>query len=57
MQPWGKVSSIRGALTLFEGQQINGQTYREEAQTEGRNKGAIKRRTSRKIQAAAPKRK
>jgi hypothetical protein len=25
MKPWGKVSSIPGASTLFEGQQINGQ--------------------------------
>jgi hypothetical protein len=24
MQPWGKVSSFRGANTLFEGQQIHG---------------------------------
>jgi hypothetical protein len=29
MQPWGEVSSIRGANTRFEGHQINGQTHRE----------------------------
>jgi hypothetical protein len=26
MQPWGKMSSIPGANTRFEGQQINGRT-------------------------------
>jgi hypothetical protein len=30
MKPCGKVSSIRGANTLFLGQQINGQTHRRE---------------------------
>jgi hypothetical protein len=29
MPPWGKVSSIRRANTLFEGQQINGKQRRE----------------------------
>jgi hypothetical protein len=30
MKPWDKVSSFRGANTLFQGQQINGQTQKEE---------------------------
>jgi hypothetical protein len=28
MQPWGKVSSIPGANTLFEGREIQGETQR-----------------------------
>jgi hypothetical protein len=34
MQPWGKVASISGANTLFEGQQINGHTQRGERHTD-----------------------
>jgi hypothetical protein len=34
MKPWGEVSSFRGASTLFEGQQINGHTQREERHRE-----------------------
>jgi hypothetical protein len=39
MKPWGEVSSFRGANTLFEGQQINGQTkrrHRERRETQRR---------------------
>jgi hypothetical protein len=32
MKPRGKVSSIQGANTVFEGQQINTQTHREKRQ-------------------------
>jgi hypothetical protein len=68
---WGKVSSIRGANTLFEGQQINGHTGKERTQrrrgietrekththTQRREKQRrYQRRRSRKIQAADPKR-
>jgi hypothetical protein len=41
MKPWGKVSSIPGANTLFEGQQTNGQTQKrqlEERRKEKRHK-------------------
>jgi hypothetical protein len=61
------VSSFRGANTLVEGQQINGQTHREERQrrdtqrtdrreTQKRDQSSDQRRRSRKIQAADPKR-
>jgi hypothetical protein len=32
MKPWGEVTFFPGANTPFEGQQINGQTHREERQ-------------------------
>jgi hypothetical protein len=34
MKPWGRVSSIRDADTVFEGQQINRQTQRREKRRE-----------------------
>jgi hypothetical protein len=58
MQPWGKVSSIPDANTVFEGQQINGQTQIRETprqigetpntdkrDTEERHRREIKERT------------
>jgi hypothetical protein len=36
MKPWGKVFSIRGGNTLFEGQQINGQNTDRTEDTEKR---------------------
>jgi hypothetical protein len=41
MQPWGEVSSIPDANTVFGGQQINGQTdtkHREEKRREGKRR-------------------
>jgi hypothetical protein len=50
MKPWGKVSSIRGANTLFEGQQINGHTEKRNRREikdadKGRSKQQIQRGT------------
>jgi hypothetical protein len=46
MKPYDKVSSFRGASTLLQGQQINGQTHREERNrreiTEGDHRREIK---------------
>jgi hypothetical protein len=59
MKTYDKMSFLRGATTLFQGQQINGQTHREEKDKERtqrreraqkRDRRSDQRRRSKKIQ-------
>jgi hypothetical protein len=50
MKLWGDVSSFPGTNTIFEGQQINGQTRREETQKTVRRENTEKEITEQRAE-------
>jgi hypothetical protein len=56
MKPYDKVSSFRGANTLFQGHQINRQTYRVKRHRREKQKTDHRKQINRQIKAADPRR-